>query len=155
MPNTLLPVPHQRQQQEADCLAACAAMVLEYLNIEFKYQQLLKLLKVKPYGTAGQNLKYLNALGLQVTYREGTLEQIKNRLQNGAPCITLVRTADLPYWDYGTDHAVVVVGFDEKAVYVNDPAFANHPIPVPVIEFELAWLAFDYRYGVITPQVEG
>ena len=154
MPNTLLPVPHQRQQQEADCLAACAAMVLAYLNVQIKYQQLLRLLKVKPYGTPGQNLKYLSSLGLQIAYREGSLEQIKNHLQNDVPCITLVRTADLPYWDYGTDHAVVVVGFDEQTIYVNDPAFDVHPIPVPVVEFELAWMAFDYRYGVITHQVE-
>jgi ABC-type bacteriocin/lantibiotic exporter with double-glycine peptidase domain len=154
VPNTLLPVPHQRQQQEADCLAACAAMVLAYLNVQIKYQQLLRLLKVKPYGTPGQNLKYLSSLGLQIAYREGSLEQIKNYLQNDVPCITLVRTADLSYWDYGTDHAVVVVGFDEQTIYVNDPAFDNRPIPVPVVEFELAWMAFDYRYGVITHQVE-
>jgi ABC-type bacteriocin/lantibiotic exporter with double-glycine peptidase domain len=125
-------------------------MVLEYLNVKIKYQQLRKLLKVKPYGTPGQNLKNLSSLGLQIAYREGSLEQIKNHLQNDAPCIALVRTADLPYWDYGTDHAVVVVGFDEQAIYVNDPAFDDHPISVPVIEFELAWMAFDYRYGVIT-----
>lgn len=154
MLNTLLPVPHQRQQQEADCLAACAAMVLGYLNVEIQYQQLLKLLKMKPYGTPGQNLKYLSSLGLQIVYREGSLEQIKNYLQNGVPCITLVRTADLSYWDYGTDHALVVVGFDEQAISVNDPAFNEYPISVPVIEFELAWMAFDYRYGVITHQAE-
>jgi ABC-type bacteriocin/lantibiotic exporter with double-glycine peptidase domain len=129
-------------------------MVLEYLNVEIKYQRLLRLLKVKSYGTPGQNLKYLNSLGLQTAYREGSLEQIKNHLQNDIPCIILVRTADLPYWDYGTDHALVVVGFDEQSIYVNDPAFDDHPIPVPVVEFELAWMAFDYRYGVITHQVE-
>lgn len=28
---TLLPVSHRRQQQQADCLAACAAMALDYL----------------------------------------------------------------------------------------------------------------------------
>ena len=71
MPNILLPIPHQRQRQEADCLAACAAMVLEHLKVQVKYQQLLKLLKVKPYGTAGQNLKHLSSLGVQVVYREG------------------------------------------------------------------------------------
>lgn len=154
MPNTLLPIPHQRQRQEADCLAACAAMVLEHLNVQVKYQQLLKLLKVKSYGTAGQNLKYLSSLGLQIVYREGSLEEIKSYLQNGVPCIILVRTADLSYWDYGTDHALVVVGFDEQAIYVNDPAFDEHPLSVPVIEFELAWMAFDYRYGVISHQAE-
>ena len=75
-------------------------------------------------------------------------------MQNGLPCIVLVRTADLSYWAYGTDHAVVVVGFDEQTIYVNDPVFDEHPISVPIIEFELAWMAFDYRYSVITHQGE-
>lgn len=29
---SLLAVLHQRQRQQSDCLAACAALVLEYLN---------------------------------------------------------------------------------------------------------------------------
>ena len=49
---------------------------------------------------------------------------------------------------------MVVVGFDEQTIYVNDPVFDEHPISVPIIEFELAWMAFDYRYSVITHQGE-
>ena len=150
MPNILLPIPHQRQRQEADCLAACAAMVLAHLKIRVDYKQLLKLLKTKPFGTSGQNLKYLTALGVQVTYREGSLEEIKGHLLSEVPCIVLVRTADLTYWSYSTDHAVVVTGFDDKIIYVNDPAFDTYPISVSVTEFELAWMEFDYRYGTIT-----
>lgn len=77
MPTILLPIPHQRQREEADCLPACAAMILTY------------------------------------------------------------------------DHALVVVGFDEQRIFVNDPAFDNHPIAIPLIQFELAWMAFDYRYGCL------
>ena len=150
MPSILLPVPHQSQQQEADCLAACAAMVLTYLEISVSYKRLLKLLKVKSFGTAGQNLKYLTALGVEVVYREGSLEELRNYLVNRTPCIVLVHTADLSHWTYGTDHTVVVVGFDEHAFYVNDPAFSEHPLTVPMAEFELAWMMFDYRYGVMT-----
>jgi ABC-type bacteriocin/lantibiotic exporter with double-glycine peptidase domain len=151
VPNILLPIPHERQRQDADCLAACAAMVLTYLGQPVKYDQLLKLLKVKPFGTPGHNLKNLAILGVQVTYREGSLEEIKSHLLGGRPCIALVRTADLSYWSYSTDHAVVVVGFDEDTIYLNDPAFENHPQSVSLIEFELAWLEFDYRYGVLVP----
>lgn len=150
MPNILLPIPHQPQRQQADCLAACAAVALAHLGIEIDYHYLLKLLKVKPYGTSGQHLKYLVSLGVQVIYREGSLDELKSYLLAGLPCIVLVRTADLSYWTYSTDHAVVVVGFAEQIIYVNDPAFETYPLPVPITEFELAWMEFDYRYGVIT-----
>jgi hypothetical protein len=125
--------------------------MLEHLEMQVDYHRLLKLLKVQPYGTAGQNLKYLVSLGIQVIYREGGLDEIKDYLLNGVPCIVLVRTTDLPYWTYSTDHALVVVGFDEQTIYVNDSAFERHPLSVPVTKFELAWMEFDYRYGVILP----
>lgn len=73
MPNILLPIPHERQRQDADCLAACAAMVLTYLGQPIEYERLLKLLKVKPFGTPGHNLKNLATLGVQVTYRESII----------------------------------------------------------------------------------
>jgi uncharacterized protein YvpB len=53
------------------------------------------------------------------------------------------------YWTYATDHAVLVVGYDEQAVYINDPAFEQAPQRVSRADFELAWLEFDYRYAVI------
>jgi len=80
MPN-FLPIPHHRQQHNADCLASCAAMVLADLKISIGYDQLLKLLKVRPYGTAGQNLKYLQSLGVKVVYREGSLAELKAHLK--------------------------------------------------------------------------
>lgn len=147
MPSILLPVRHLRQHNDADCLAACAAMLLDYLDVQIKYNRLLKLLKVKSFGTPGQNLKLLVVLGVQVTYREGAMDELNQHIANGIPCITLVRTSGLSYWSYSTDHAVVVVGFDEQNIYVNDPAFPNYPIPIPVNQFELAWMGFDYRYG--------
>jgi len=120
------------------------------VKVTVAYDRLLKLLKIKAFGAAGQNLKYLTTLGVQVAYREGTLDELKSHLLNESPCIVLVRTTDLSYWSYGTDHAVVVVGFDEQSIYVNDPAFEAHPIPVSAVEFELAWMTFDYRYALIT-----
>jgi ABC-type bacteriocin/lantibiotic exporter with double-glycine peptidase domain len=151
MPNTLLPVPHYKQQQTADCLAACAAMILAHWGIAIEYERLLTLLKVKSFGTAGANLNRLSVLGIQVIYREGSIEELKVNLERGLPSIILVRTADLPYWGYSTDHAVVVTGFDEQFIYLNDPAFETYPIAVSLVQFELAWMVFDYRYGLIMP----
>lgn len=59
-------------------------------------------------------------------------------LLNGNPCIVSVYTADLSYWAYGTDHAVVVVSFDAETGYVHDPAFDEHLLAISATEFELA-----------------
>ena len=149
MPNTLLSIPHHPQHSDGDCLAACAAMVLEHLGVSVDYHRLLRLLDVKPYGTPGSHLKNVSDLGVNVSYALGTLQELLEYLADGKPSIVLVRTGQLPYWDYATDHAVVVVGFDEEAVYVNDPAFERAPQRIPQADFELAWMAFDYRYAVI------
>lgn len=104
-------------------------MAFAYLGLSVPYDQLLKLLKIRSFGAAGQNLKYLAALDVQVIYREGSLDELKGHLLNGRPCITLVRTAD--------------------TIYVNDPAFETSPLALPVSDFELAWMFFDYRYGMV------
>ena len=150
MPNTLLPIPHFQQKQNADCLAACAMMVLTHLGFQMEYDTILHLLKVRAFGASGQNLKYLSPLGVTVIYREGSLDELKHHWQNGYPCIVLVRTAELPHWGYATDHAVVVVGMEDQLVFIHDPAFAAAPIAIPLTAFELAWMDFDYRYAVLT-----
>jgi uncharacterized protein YvpB len=72
-------------------------------------------------------------------------------LQEGHPVIVFVRTGELPHWTYSTDHALVVVGYDENLLYVNDPAHPEAPVTVPRGDFELAWLERDYFYALIAP----
>ena len=43
----------------------------------------------------------------------------------------------------------MAVGFDDDYIFANDPAFDAAPLAVPVTEFELAWMFFDYRYGLV------
>ncbi|MBX3058239.1 MAG: C39 family peptidase [Anaerolineae bacterium] len=150
MPKTLLTVPHQKQQNEGDCLAACAAMVLDYLNRSIDYPQLLQLLKIKPFGAPASHVRFLEQLNLSVTYRVTDMGGIENLLAQGQPIIVFVRTGELPYWDYSTDHAIVVVGIDDATIYVNDPYFTQAPIAVSRGDFELAWLERDYYYALIT-----
>ena len=149
MPTILLPVPHRQQEGDADCLAACAAMLLAFVGQPVEYSRLLKLLRVRSFGTPGANLLHLADLGVKVEYVFGSMDELRVRLEEGTPCLTLVSTADLPHWLYATDHAVVVVGLQEQAVILNDPAFPTTPLAVPTSAFELAWQAFDYRYAVI------
>ena len=68
MPKVSLSVPHQLQQSDADCLAACAAMVLAYLGREIDYALLLELLGIRPFGAPAGNIRLLADLGLEVVY---------------------------------------------------------------------------------------
>ena len=149
MPTNLLDVPHIEQQHSADCLAACAAMLLAHTNISVSYSHLLRILNIQSFGAPGRNLTRLSQIGVEVVYREGSMGTLEELIEGKRPCITLVRTEFLPYWAYSTDHAVVVVGIDSHHVFLNDPAFFQSPMRVARPQFELAWMEFNYRYCVM------
>jgi len=152
VPKVSLSVPHQLQQSDADCLAACAAMVLAYLGREIDYALLLELLGIRPFGAPAGNIRLLADLGLVVVYSKTHTTGLKAMLQQGHPVIVFVRTDQIPHWEYGTDHAILVVGYDERHFYVNDPYHSQAPIAVSSGDFELAWLERDYSYALVTPQ---
>jgi len=147
----LLAVPHLLQRSDGDCLAACAAMMLAYLNRAMDYAELLSLLRIKPHGAPAGNIRLLASLNLNVVYSKTDMVGLEAMLQQGHPVIVFVRTGELPYWTYSTNHALLVVGYDESQLYVNDPYCSEAPIAVPRGDFELAWLEHDYRYALITP----
>jgi len=153
VPSRLLPVPHHNQTQDADCLPACVAMVLEYLGHLPSYEDLLRLLSTTPYGTIARHVLRLTRLGFSVTYREGTLAELHTWLDHGQPVIVLANTSELSYWSYTTLHAIVLVGYDETHFYANDPHLSQAPFAIPTGEFELAWLEMGNRYIVITPEL--
>ena len=138
-----LNVPQHKQEQSADCLAACASMVLAYLKQPVDYKQLLQVLRIGPLGAPRRNVLNLVRLGLDVIYREATLSIVAEYLQAGVPVIAFVDTAELAYWKTATNHAVVITGLDADHVVVNDPAFESFPQRIPQDEFELAWLNSD------------
>ena len=145
----LLTVSHQQQTQQTDCLAACAAMVLDYLHIPTAYNRLSQLLKIDAIGTPFRNLDNLQAVGLSILIEEGSIQSLKDYLEIGLPVIVAVDTHQLSYWDEATDHAVVVVGIDAENVYLNDPDLSTAPQAVSLAEFELAWLEKDYLAAII------
>ncbi len=150
MPKVLLSIPHQPQQGDGDCLAACAAMALAHLGREIDYPRLLQLLKVKPHGAPAGNIRLLATLNLNVIYSQTDLAGLEAMLQQGQPVITFVRTGELPHWTYTTDHALLVVGYDKDQLHLNDPDRDEAPIAVPRGDFELAWLERDYYYALVT-----
>jgi uncharacterized protein YvpB len=125
-------------------------MALAHLGRAVEYPQLLQLLNIKPYGAPAGNIRLLSALGATVAYSQTDVQGLETLLQQGQPVIVFVRTGDLPGWTYSTDHALLVVGYDEETLYVNDPDRAEAPQRIPRSDFELAWLERDYYYAVIS-----
>jgi ABC-type bacteriocin/lantibiotic exporter with double-glycine peptidase domain len=147
---SLLPVSHQQQRQPADCLAACSAMVLDYLLIPYHYERLLRLLNTRSFGTQFSNLRNLAVLGVAVDVRRGDLEALIASIDTGLPPIVFVNTAHLAHWQQETGHAVVVVGIDERAVYIHDPASDEPAKAITIAEFEAAWIEQDQQYAVLS-----
>lgn len=151
----LLPVFHQRQQQQADCLVSCALMVLTYLEIPTSYQYVASVLRTTPFGTLFSNITNLRSVGHFTLVGQGTSEQLMSHIESGLPCIIAVSAHELEYWRKNetnqpiNNHAVIVVGFDQDSFYLNDPTFALAPQRVSAGELDLAWLEKDNLYAVI------
>jgi len=150
VPKRLLPVPHHKQRSSSDCLAACAAMLLDFAGRPIAYHRLLKLLDITQFGTPARRITNLARSDLHVTYTQGSLTELETLIEYGTPIIVSVRTEDLPCWSFNTDHTVVIVGFVEQSVYVNDPYFENAPQTISRDDFYLAWIAFDHYYATIS-----
>ena len=147
-----LPVPHRIQHHKADCLTACVAMVLDYLDRSVQYDLLMEMLGVTPdLGAPASNVKRLSALNVHVEYGSGKIEDLISHLARDIPCIVFVDTVHLSYWSEATRHTVVVAGIDEHQAYLYDPFFDAAPQTVSRLEFELAWDEMDNTYAIATP----
>lgn len=148
----LLPVPHLQQPSDGDCLPACAYMVLAYLGKKTRFWRLRRIMSTKSFGTPFYNISRLSQLGFEVHLQaRGTLATLHSYLQRDYPCIVSIQTEHLSYWDRNALHAVVVVGMDNDAIYLNDPELPDAPVTVSHGDFDLAWLTQDERFAVLLP----
>jgi len=151
MPSVFLKLDHVQQDNDGECLAACAAMGLHFLGAPIAYKRLVKLLEIKTnFGTPASKIRNLDRLGIHVTYQQGNLEALRSHLHAGHPCIVFVKTGELPYWKQNIDHAIAVVGIDDEQIYLHDPELPIAPISVALGDFDLAWLEHDEMYVVLT-----
>lgn len=147
---TLLNVSHWKQHQQADCLAACCAMVLQYLQVPFDYDDLVALLETQFYGTAFSNMHKLEGMGMYVSTGEwGGVEALETYLSTGLPILVSVDTKELAYWNREASHVMVVIGLEDNFIIVNDPAFSEAPKEIPLGDFLLAWDEQYQRYGAV------
>ena len=153
MPSRLLKVPHIPQQSSADCLAACAAMLLAFMGFRPNYARVTRILAMTPYGT---QLRRITALakhyrGVTVDLRSGDQTALRAAIDAGIPPIIFVDTAELAYHRYeGLAHTAVLVGYADESFYVNDPAFSTASQIVSAGELYLACFAFDNLYALVS-----
>lgn len=101
-------------------------MVLAYHDIASDQPNLAHQLQTIPkLGTPRSRLTLLASKTLNVIYRSGDLSDLQAAVESGVPPIALVRTDQLSYWQETTFHAVVVTGFDEESLFLNDPGSSN------------------------------
>ncbi len=145
-------IKHWPQRHEADCLVACAAMVLSYLGIQRDYRYLINLLETMAVGTPFSNLRKLrSALGVHVTIdRDSSVSTFEAVLDSGLPIIVAVDSDVSAIWPYYHHHAVVVVGYNDVAVFINNPAAGDAPQEVEMDTFLWAWSRRDYEYAIIS-----
>jgi predicted double-glycine peptidase len=62
---------------------------------------------------------------------------------------SIVRTAELSYWQRDTPHVVVLAGLEAERVYLFDPAVETASIEVSAEELLLAWSYLDYTYAAL------
>jgi len=127
-------------------------MVLAYWGHQQSEAELAELLGAKSFGTPISNVIRLQAQGYRVDFGSLTVAKLKAHLLANRPVIARVWTAMLDYWSEEiTSHGVVVVGFDETHVYLNDPALTQVPQPTSWDSFLAAWAEFDETTVVIYP----
>lgn len=128
-------------------------MILDYLQIPYRYERLLKLLNVRSFGSIFSHLQQLERLGVRVQILYGNdISELQACLDLGLPPIVFLDTGPLDYWAETTSHAVMVIGIDIAAntVTVHDP-YINEPAKViNRIAFEEAWIEQLMQYAIIS-----
>jgi ABC-type bacteriocin/lantibiotic exporter with double-glycine peptidase domain len=118
-------------------------MVLAYQNRQRSEQELVAILGTQSFGTPISHVNKLLAHQYRVELRSFSEEELKNYLLQEIPLIARVWTGMLTYWSEETFHVVVVVGFDDNHLYLNDPAFVTAPQSVTWDSFLAAWAEYD------------
>jgi hypothetical protein len=128
-------------------------MVLEYLGLSIAYARIAKILRAGADFTPFSHLRSLEQLGLSVILgTQGEVSLFETYIELGLPVIAAVKTLNWPHWGgITTEHAVLVVGIDQAHdwIYIHDPFFAQAPIEMSLIEFEVGWIEQEGYYAVI------
>ena len=138
-------VPGVQQRDDYSCGAAALMSVCSYFGVGPDDLEEYK----KELGTNEENgtnvyeiLKMARRLGLEADIHHGmTLDDLRKRLDEGAPVIVSIQAYGDPVTYYRDDngHYVVAVGYDESNFYFEDPVLPGRRGFLPVKEFDRRW----------------
>ena len=121
-------------------------MILAFHGIDRSEAYLSRILKTKFYGTNVHNIKFIEdeRIGLKVSIRFFSLDELKRTLSQNRPFIVPLRTKYLSYFPHDCLHTLVVIGYDDTGnILVNDPNFDSEIISIEEPEFIEAWTESD------------
>ena len=144
-----LNIPHLQQSKPGWCLPACVAMVTAYWQQPLLQDDVARWLETRHIGTPASKIQWLTRYGFEVSYGIGSLTELEIWLTKKVPCILLIRTGELPYWQIDTPHAVVLAGLEAENAYLFDPGIETAPVAVSTGDLMLAWSHFDYTYAAL------
>jgi len=124
-------------------------MLLHHLGDERPEEEIRTLLGCTTFGTFIQSLYQVTRLGYRVAVRYSTWQELQHYLDHDQPVLVGVRTAFLDDWLRDCPHAVVVVGYDEKNVYLNDLYFDQAPQQTSRSSFLKAWRSTRNRLVIV------
>lgn len=142
MPRIYINKPHHKQEKDSSCIPACVRIMLEFFGIKMSESELRLKLKTKHFGTHVINIFSINdePYGIYSAIEFWSLNQLKAYLETyKTPCIVTLWTEYLDHWDSECLHSVVVHGFDDKHIIINDPNFEQKEFYVPFEHFLNSW----------------
>ncbi|WP_230742324.1 cysteine peptidase family C39 domain-containing protein [Methanooceanicella nereidis] len=143
---SLLPLPQVCQSTSHSCGASSLQSVLNYWGISKREDELMKLCNTSTDGTFPYDIvEVAQKLGLNAELRQNlTVKDLEMSVSKGIPVIVLVQAykddKGLSWaddWDDG--HYMVIIGVDQRNVYLEDPELLGSRGFIPRDEFEGRW----------------
>jgi uncharacterized protein len=150
----LLPVPDTRQSTDYSCGASALQAVLMYYGEEYLETDLMKMLGTTHDGTNPRDIvRVARELDFKAELREHcTFEDIEKSLKEKVPVLISGQAwrdgEDLkkPWKDvWESGHYMVIIGLDDKNVYIEDPSLLGSKGFIPRDEFMERWHDVDEK----------
>lgn len=141
----LLQVPDVRQSTNYSCGVACFQAVIRYWGGEdLREDQLIKYLNITSEGADPEDLiQGAEKKGFQAEIRENlTLDDLKKSIEQGVPVIIGAQAwkEKNKFWETDdSGHYMVVIGIDNKNVYLEDPSILGSRGYISHEEFIVRW----------------
>ena len=163
-PAILAGVPDVRQAEYYSCGASSFQAVLSYWGLDAFETDLRAHLNTTPvHGTYPWDMvRVAETLGLEAEWKENlTIADLEASLRDGVPVIVDAQRIKEPNktWEesWATGHYMVVIGVDDRSVYLEDPDMLGTRIVMDRDEFVQAWHDYEGELpsGPETPKYYG